>query len=157
MTAKMPELKKCFEAAGFTDVKTLLSSGNVVFSAPSRKSLERKAETAMSKELGRTFLTIVRSLDSLGAMVASDPYEGLRLPPTAKRVVTFLRNEPGARTKLPIKRDGASILRIAGLEVFSAYVPSPHGPVFMDLIQETFGKEITTRTWDTVKKVARQG
>jgi uncharacterized protein (DUF1697 family) len=32
MNAKMPELKKCFESAGFTDVKTLLSSGNVVFS-----------------------------------------------------------------------------------------------------------------------------
>ena len=40
-------------------------------------------------------------------------------------------------------------------EVFSAYVPSPRGPVFMTLIQETFGKEQTTRTWDTVSKVAR--
>ena len=157
MVATSPDLKKSFEAAGFTDVKTLLSSGNVVFTTRSDKALERKAEAAMQKELGRTFLTIVRSLDSFGAMVASDPYEGLRLPPTAKRVVTFLRNEPGARTKLPIKRDGASILRIAGLEVFSAYVPSPHGPVFMDLIQKTFGKEITTRTWDTVKKIAGQG
>ena len=33
MNAKMPEVKRCFEAAGFTDVKTLLSSGNVVFGA----------------------------------------------------------------------------------------------------------------------------
>ena len=33
MNAKMPELKKAFEAAGFADVKTVLSSGNVVFSA----------------------------------------------------------------------------------------------------------------------------
>ena len=34
MNAKMPELKRAFEAAGFGDVKTLLSSGNVVFDAP---------------------------------------------------------------------------------------------------------------------------
>ena len=27
---KMPQLKAAFEAAGFTDVKTLLGSGNVV-------------------------------------------------------------------------------------------------------------------------------
>jgi len=30
---KMPELRAAFEAAGFDDVKTLLASGNVVFSA----------------------------------------------------------------------------------------------------------------------------
>src|SRR5207244_1128793 len=58
MNAKMPELKKCFEAAGFTDVKTLLSSGNVVFSArtSSEASIERKAEAAMKKHLGQPFL-----------------------------------------------------------------------------------------------------
>ena len=39
--------------------------------------------------------------------------------------------------------------------VFSAYVPGPHGPVFMTLIEKTLGKEVTTRTWDTVKKVAK--
>ncbi len=27
MNLKMPELKRCFESAGFTEVKTLLSSG----------------------------------------------------------------------------------------------------------------------------------
>jgi hypothetical protein len=33
-------------------------------------------------------------------------------------------------------------------------VRSPKGPVFMTLIEKTFGKEVTTRTWDTVKKAA---
>ena len=31
--AKMSDLKKAFEAARFTDVKTVLSSGNVAFTA----------------------------------------------------------------------------------------------------------------------------
>jgi uncharacterized protein (DUF1697 family) len=35
MNAKMPELRAAFEAAGFEDVRTLLSSGNVVFGASS--------------------------------------------------------------------------------------------------------------------------
>ena len=30
MNARMPELKACFEAAGFSGVRTLLSSGNMV-------------------------------------------------------------------------------------------------------------------------------
>ena len=33
-TASMPELRQSLEAAGFTDVRTVLSSGNVVFTAP---------------------------------------------------------------------------------------------------------------------------
>jgi uncharacterized protein (DUF1697 family) len=157
MNAKMPELKRCFEAAGFMDVKTVISSGNVVFSAraSSEASLERKAETAMKNQLGRSFLTIVRPLDALRAILASDPYAAFRLSPGAKRIVTFLRNRTEVKLTLPIELDGARILCLEGSDVFSAYLPSPRGPVFMRLIEKTFGEEVTTRTWDTVKKVTR--
>jgi uncharacterized protein (DUF1697 family) len=157
MNAKMPELKKAFEEAGFTDVRTVLSSGNVIFSAPAaaETALERKAEAAMEKRLGTAFPTIVRSVDALRRMLASDPYADFRLKPSAKRVVTFVRGKPKARPRLPIDLDGARILRMKGGEVFSAYVPSPRGPVFMTLIEKTFGRQVTTRTWDTVRKVAK--
>jgi len=155
MNAKMPELKQCFEVAGFTDVKTVLSSGNVVFSAraASEASLERKAEGTMTKRLGRTFLTLVRPLDGLRELLDADPYAAFRLRPGSKRIVTFLREAPATKLSLPIEVDGARILRLQGREVFSAYVPSPRGPVFMTLIEKTFGDAVTTRTWDTVKKI----
>jgi uncharacterized protein (DUF1697 family) len=156
MNAKMPDLKKAFEAAGFTDVKTLLSSGNLVFTAPSASeaTLQRKAEAAMTKLLGRTFLTITRPIDALREMLASDPYHTFRLPPGAKRIVTFLRERPASKLTLPVEVHGARILAVNGSNVFSAYVPSPKGPVFMTLIEKTFGSELTTRTWETVTKVA---
>ena len=50
---------------------------------------------------------------------------------------------------------GARILAMKGHEVFTAYTPSPRGPVFMTLIERTFGKDVTTRTWDTIAKVVR--
>ena len=157
MNAKMPELKKAFESAGFTDVKTILSSGNVVFSAraASETSLEQEAEAAMRQRLGRAFFTIVRPLDTLREMLASDPYRAFRLPPAAKRIVTFLRATPTAKVRLPIELDGARILALKGREAYSAYVRSPKGPVFMTLIEKTFGKDVTTRTWETVAKVTR--
>jgi hypothetical protein len=62
----------------------------------------------MQEELGQAFLTIVRPIDVLREMLASDPYRTFRL-----------------------------------------------GAVFMTLIDRTFGKELTTRTWDTVARVAR--
>jgi uncharacterized protein (DUF1697 family) len=159
MNAKMSELQKAFEAAGFTDVKTVLSSGNVVFSASaaSEVSLQRQAEVAMMKRLGHGFLTIVRRVDHLREMLASDPYQGLRLKPGTKRIVTFLRDRPISKLALPIELEGARILSMNGGEVFSAYVPNPRGPVFMTLIEKTFGKGQTTRTWETVAKIARRG
>lgn len=157
MNATSPDLVKAFEAAGFTDVRTVLSSGNVVFGAPAapERVLERKAEAVLEKRLGRAFPTLVRPVDALRRLLASDPYVEFRLPPGAKRVVTFLREKPAARPALPIELDGARILRVKGGEVFSAYVPSPRGAVFTILIERTFGKDVTTRTWDTVEKVAR--
>lgn len=156
MNARMPELRRAFEAAGFTDVKTLLSSGNVVFTASgAAAALQKKAEAAMTKELGRAFLTIVRPVDALRDLLASDPYRKFHLAPGSKRIVTFLRSPPKARLKLPIELDGARILAMRGGEIFSSYLPGPKGPVFMTLIEKTYGKEQTTRTWQTVEKVAR--
>ena len=157
MNAKMPELKRAFESAGFTDVKTLLSSGNVAFNAraSSEAVLQRKAEAAMREMLGQAFLTIVRPVAALQSLLESDPYRAFRLDAGAKRIVTFLREQPKSTITLPIELDGARMLVLKGREVFSAYVPSPKGPVFMALIDKTLGKDVTTRTWDTVTKVSR--
>ena len=156
MNASMPALKRCFERAGFTNVRTVLSSGNVVFDAraASERALERKAEAAMAKEIGHTFLTIVRPVAALTRLIDADPYAAFRLPRDAKRVVTFLRGRHKGNLKLPIEVDGARILAVRRGEVFTAYVPSPRGAVFMRLIEKTFGTNVTTRTWDSVRKCA---
>ncbi len=157
MNAKMPDLRRSLEDAGFSEVRTLLSSGNVVFHArsTSTKTLERKVESAIEKGLGHTFLTIVRPIEALRAIVEADPFASFRLKPRSKRVITFLRSPPKAKLDVPLELDGAKILCVRGSEVYTSYVPSPKGAAFMRLIEKTFGKDITTRTWDTVKKVAR--
>lgn len=154
--ARMTDLRQCFEDAGFTDVRTVLSSGNVVFGArgKSEAALARKAEAAMEKRLGRAFHTIVRPVSGLRELVESDPYAGFALPANAKRIVTFLREPPGTSLSLPFESDGLHILATTGREVLSAYLPNPRGPVFMKLIEKTFGVDVTTRTWDTVRKCA---
>jgi uncharacterized protein (DUF1697 family) len=157
MNAKMPELKAAFEAAGFTDVKTVLSSGNVVFTtrAAAEATLQRKAEAAMAKRLGREFLTIIRSVDALRVLLSSDPFQAFRLEPGTKRIVTFLREPPTSKPTLPIEFNRARILAMTGKEIFTVYLPDPNVPDFMKLIETTFGKEVTTRTWETVAKTAR--
>ena len=157
MNAKMSELKNCFEKAGFTDVKTVLGSGNVLFSArtSSEATLERQIEKTMKTHLDRVFQTIVRPVDAIQEILASDPFEAFRLKSASKRIVTFLRAKPSVKIKLPVVLEGARILKVEGREIYTTYVPSPKGPVFMTLIEKTFGKEVTTRTWETLKKLVR--
>lgn len=157
MNANMADLKRSFETCGFSDVKTVLSSGNVVFSAhaTSDTALARQAEAAIASRLGRTFYTIVRSVDVLRELVEADPYAAFDVPANAKRVVTFLGEPHKAKLVLPIERDGVHILTMTKGEVLAAYVPNPRGPVFMTMLEKLFGSQVTTRTWETVKKCIR--
>lgn len=157
MNASMPDLKRCFEAAGFTEVRTLLSSGNVAFNAGagSTTALARRAETAMQDGLGRSFATTIRSSDCLQRLVESDPFAAFDPPAKAKCVVTFLHKPHAIDATLPIEHEGVRIVRADPMEVFTFYEPHPKGPVFMSLLERHFGKDITTRTFDTVRKCAR--
>ena len=157
MNAKMAALKACFESAGFGNVKTVLASGNVVFDASraaSPATLQRKCEAAMERELDRGFMTVVRSVTFLEQLIQADPYAAFKLPKDAKRVVTFMREPARTPLKLPLESGGARILAMDAGEIFTAYVPQPGNPVFMTLIERNFGKDLTTRTWDTVRKCA---
>jgi hypothetical protein len=68
---------------------------------------------------------------------------------------TLLAEPPKAKPQLPVELDGARIQTLRGDTAFSYYVPNPKGPAFMTLLEKTFGKNITTRTWDTVAKCAK--
>lgn len=154
MNCSMPELKRAFEAAGFADVKTLLSSGNVAFSAKPEivPILEEKAEAAMQKHLGKVFLTVVRPSSFLRSLVESAPHDGFKLPTGAKPVVTFLRKPQDVVIELPLEHGPAWILKFDRTEVYSAYIPDDKASAFMALLERKFGKDITTRTLETVRK-----
>ena len=156
MNLKMPDLQLCCEDIGLGNVRTLRSSGNVVFDASSRSeaAVARQLEAAMSARLGRSFMTIARRATYLQQLIAGDPWAAFELPPEAKRIVTFLQAPLPGAIALPPEKDGARMLAVVGSEVFSAYVPHPGTPSFMALIEKTLGRNVTTRTLDTVSKCA---
>jgi uncharacterized protein (DUF1697 family) len=152
--ASSAALKQSFENAGFTNVKTILSSGNVAFdvSSGSEATIEQRAEAALQETLGRSFYTIVRSSAYLKKLLAEDPYAAFTFPAGAKRVVSFLRVACEPKVPLPLVSDDAYVLGTRAREVFTAYTPNPKGPVFMQLIEKAFGTQVTTRTWETIRK-----
>ena len=150
---RMADLRAAFETAGFDDVRTILASGNVAFST--RKSpqatIERKVEAAIFAGLGRSFETYVRNADDLRALLDRDPFKPFRIPADARRVITFLRSAPRV-PRLPVVLHEARILAVEGCEAFTMYRRVAETPDFMKLIAQTFGKEQTTRTWETVTR-----
>ncbi len=95
---------------------------------------------------------LLRPVDELRALVEEDPWARLAVPAGAKRVVTFLAR-PAASRRAPPGRDGVTVHAVREREVLTSYLRSPKGPVFMELLEEAFGTEVTTRTWDTVRKL----
>ena len=157
MNLKMADLKRCLEGVGFTEVKTLLSSGNVAFNArkTSEAILEKKIEAALTQELGKYFLTLVRSQEALNSLLNADAFAKFKLKEGEKKVVTFLKESPKTQLKLPIEKDNGRMLDHQGSEVFTVYIPNPQaGAGFMGVLERTLGKAQTTRTWDTVRKCA---
>ena len=152
----MEDLKNVFEACGFKDVKTIATSGNVAFSATmAEAAVVKKAEAALKTRLGRETPVHVRSRDELRKMVQADPYKGFAIPKDAKRIITFIEASAKAAVKLPYHQDGASILHIKDGVAYSFYVRTPKGAVFMKVLEQTFGKGITTRTWDMINRLCR--
>ena len=125
--AKMSELKAAFESAGFSNVKTVISSGNVVFDSEKtdQGELEAIAEEAMARHLGRTFYAIVRSISELETLLASDPYAEHGIPRDAKRVVSFFRQPPCPKTARVSRRSAG---RCAGVARSSRKAAPPFGP-----------------------------
>src|SRR5207249_1401899 len=84
---EMSRLARAFEELGFTDVKTLLNSGNVLFDAPTADSLIPTIERKLRETFGFEIPVLVRRQDEVRAIVESDPFRDADA--TAKRYVTF--------------------------------------------------------------------
>jgi uncharacterized protein (DUF1697 family) len=71
----MTDLRALFEWLGFRDVRTLLNSGNVIFSMPTkgRGDLRVRIEKALASRLGLSSLVTILSADEVTAVVRDNP------------------------------------------------------------------------------------
>ena len=155
----MAALKKAFQAMGFKDVRTVLASGNVIFEAPGRDPhLDMTISRGLERAFGFPVKVLVRSVRELRDLVASDPFKKIPSAPNVKLYVTFLADKKGdrLRSQLPAPVGGVRIVRVGPGEIFSAVGASPCAgtPELMAFLEKAVGREITTRNWQTVRKLA---
>jgi uncharacterized protein (DUF1697 family) len=158
-TVKMDALRKVFESLGYTNVSTLLASGNVIFESKgsNEKKLKAEIEAAIKKTFAMDVHIIIRSEKELAALVKSDPFNGVIMKPQTRLYITFLSQAPDSKLKTPYKsiRGGYLIRKITDSHVVSILGPKVSSPDVMDFLDKEFGKEITTRNWNTILKISK--
>lgn len=58
---KMADLAACMTELGFTEVRTILASGNVGFAAEPHAALQRQIETGLSERFGYVIEVVLRT------------------------------------------------------------------------------------------------
>ncbi len=149
-TGKLPmaDLKAACEGLGFSDVKTYIQSGNVLFRAEAEEAeVERKLDNALGKLLGKKPGVMLRSRKELEAIVVNAPF------PDAKPnylLVSFLPEAaPGDALDKMVAPDGEEAV-VAGREI---YVHFPIGSGKSKLKLPAL-KPGTARNMNTVRKLA---
>ena len=161
---KMEELRLAFTALGFREVATLLNSGNVVFDADETDAvaLTQRIEATLKETFGRAISLILRDADAIRALLAADPFASIPITPETRLYATLLGGAPadwrtGALSIPYTASDGnVRVLRKADGVICSAIILSPQQGTLdlMKLLEDAYGKNVTTRNWNTIKKVA---
>lgn len=155
---QMTKLKSAFEKMGYAGVKTILATGNVIFFADTddQVKLTNDIEHSLEEFFGFSVKVIVRSLKDIQAVIDKNPFKGIKETPDTRLYVTFL-SEPHT-SSLPIPyvspEKEFTILKVTDTEVFSVLVLGKDTLTVevMAIIEKEFGKNLTTRNWNTLLK-----
>lgn len=151
---KMSNANLCrvIESAGCKNVQAIISSGNVIFqSEDTSAALEKTITKALQTDLGIPGFTIVRSQQELQSLLDKKPFGNREHTKQQYLSVTFFVNKP--RASLP-EVHGLEVVSETGREVCIITEPDIlPGPKIMQLLQKTYGQDITTRTWKTVERI----
>ncbi len=155
------KLRGVFEDLGFSNVRSVISTGNILFESSSKniKEFEAKIEEAWPSRLGFTSTTIIRSRKELQRIIDKDPFKGMEHSHKSSLNVTFLKNKPEVPLKTPFysKKKDYTVLKMYEREICSVIdTTSAKTPDLMAWLEKQFGKEITTRTWKTLEKIVQK-
>ena len=80
---KMAELRTAFAAQGFTNVKTVLASGNVLFDTAETDAavLCKAIEQHLKQEFGHKIFVLLRTVAELQCLVAANPFKEIAATP----------------------------------------------------------------------------
>ena len=159
---KMAELRACLEEAGFSDIKTVVASGNVRLGAEGNtEAIKAKLEQAIETQFGFKVGVVLRSETEMVAMLAGHPFGTLDPKADFSRHVLMFDEKLPSGITLADRPGHTEILRIDPREIYIAGYRQPDGR-YTEGVEEVLkplyaklGKGVldTMRNWNTMEKM----
>jgi uncharacterized protein (DUF1697 family) len=154
----MADLRELMTGLGFTDVRTLLQSGNAVFTTGSTapETLARRIEGAIDEQLGLDVRCLVRSSDDLQRVIDNNPLGDVATN-GSKFMALFLSKEPDPNlVKAHDPRSLAPEEIRLGDRVIYQWCPNGvlAAPAASGFAEKHLDVTVTGRNWNTVTKLA---
>ena len=154
----MAELRAVLTTMGFTDVATLLQSGNAVFTA--KKTAPAKLEGLIEQEIETRFKMQVdihvRDAGELAAVMTSNPFRKEAESAPSQFLVTFYREpvDQALVKSLQAAISGPEKVRCVGRHLYMTFPDGIGNSKASLLIDKTLRAKGTARNWNTVTKIA---
>ncbi|WP_257462723.1 DUF1697 domain-containing protein [Archangium lipolyticum] len=153
----MARLRELLEGLGYTDVATLLQSGNAVFTSKEKNPAQivKRIESAIAGEFGFEVSVVIRTRDELAAVIKANPLPGAEDAPS-QFLVTFLSDVPDPKRLKEI--DPAAYLpdefRVVGREIYARFPNGMRDSKLANALGSLrLGVTPTARNWNTVTKL----
>lgn len=154
----MDALCQLYESLGFTDIRSYVQSGNVLFRSSGAVSskLANKIEAEIEKKFGFRPSVILRTAAEMRDAVARNPFHDYSGLEPNKFLVTFLAKEPSATAieKIRAIKADPEKLHVRGRELYIYY---PNGLARPKMPWTALEKALqvvgTARNWNTVTKL----
>jgi uncharacterized protein (DUF1697 family) len=154
----MTDLRSFLTQLGFDDVRSLLQSGNLVFSSKVRTGaeLERFLETEAVKRFGMEIDFFVRTPEEWKSIIRQNPFRKEAELDPARLVLLLFKSAPEVADVATLQSEikGAEIVKPKGRQVY-AYYPDGQGRSRLTnaVIERKIGR-CTGRNWNTVLKLS---
>ncbi len=153
----MAALREFLSGMGFSNIRTVLNSGNVALEAESAspEKLESRLEEELAAAFGFPIPVMVREAARIRELLLEDPFEHAPDNMQAKWQVTFFK-KPAAREGGEEETSGFEVVhRSPDLVCWVLDLETRGTPDAMKDFERWYGSEITTRTWQTLQKLQR--
>ena len=154
----MADLRAELKKINLKNVITLLNSGNVLFESD-EKNLENKISEHLEKTFGFQIPIIIRKSEIILGMLNDNPFKDIKITKDIRLYVSFSQKEVSTELVLPWKSADESykIIEKTDKTIFSVLDLSiSKTPKAMEALEKYYGKGITTRNWNTIKRIGKK-
>lgn len=152
----MADLRALVEALGYRDVRTLLNSGNIVFTAAGKSASASQAriEGAIAGRLGVSARVTVLSASELAAAVAENPLLTVADDPSRLLLTVFRTSPDRVRLASLVRQEWTPDVLAIGRRVAYLWCADGIGASrLMAAVSRALGDGATSRNWATMTKL----